>query len=730
MRYLVTGKEELLSSITHLSVEDSIKIFENDIRIQIDSETTGHTPQGKVCDFLSLQVGNDKDQIVIDATTVDITQYKELLESKLCIFANGKFDLMFLYNYDIHPTKIFDVIIAEQAIHLGWPVMFIGMSENQIVQYMDFISNIPDWNMINPKFKKQLKEEKIPQLGRYMEEHCGCSLEAICFRYLGVTMDKSARGEIIYNGLTERTFEYARQDVVYLNSIMDEQLKRINKANIGPYIKIEMSFVPVCAYMEWCGIYLNPNRWKVKMHYDKYIREKAIGDLDDWFFKEVKTNVAFKDSIIVGKKKVKLFEQNVQLSLFDDVDTKPHRTFEWTQDDYVTEILKILGFDTVSINEKYLRSQKGINDKFLDLFFAYKNLEASTYGQNCLDAINPITGRLHPIWKQIGTTSGRIACNTETQKELMNIKKLGREIKSINIQALPKTFMSRESFTPQDQYNNLIVSTDFCSIQARLCAMICNDNTLLDIFRKGLDSHNVVAKLCFPEELKDIDVNDVKENRPDLRERAKQVEFGVLFGSSTNTIADELGISIKEAEKIYNNYMSELKGIKNFREQNGRFVLNNGYIPCTLHTGGKVFWWDWCFWAQEEMAFRKEGFWDEYRVIKKVNPKSPLINRVRIHMKAKSKWAQRMSLNMPAQHSEAEILKNAMVKIYRWIINQNLFNKVKICACIHDEIILEYPKKYKNTPDIVKRFMEESAHELYPTLPIPAEGVSSGHWIH
>lgn len=728
MHYLVTGNEELLPTISHLSVEDSIKLFEKDVRIQIDSETTGRTPQGKVCDFLSLQIGNDKDQIVIDAITIDVSKYKELLESKLCVFANGKFDLMFLYNYNIHPIKVYDVIIAEQAIHLGWPAMFIGMSEEQIVQYMDFISNIPDWNILNPKVKKEMKEYNIPQLSRYMEEHCGCSLEALCFRYLNTTIDKSARGEIIYTGLTERTFEYAGQDVVYLNAIMDEQLKRINKANIGPYIKIEMSFVPACAYMEWCGIYLSPNRWKVKMYYDEHVKNRALNNLDNWFFNEAKNNPAFKGPITVGKKKVKLFEQNTQLSLFEEVDTKPHRTFEWTQDDYVTEILKTLGFNTTSINEKYLRSQKGINDEFLNLFFTYKNQEVSTYGQNCLDAINPKTGRLHPVWKQIGTTSGRIACSAETQKELMNIKRLEREIKSINIQALPKTFMSRESFTPQDQYNNLIVSTDFCSIQARLCAMICNDKTLLDIFEKGLDSHNIVAKLCFPEELKGID--NVKEVRPDLREKAKKIEFGVIFGSSSNTIAEELDISVEEAEKIYNNYMSGLKGIKNFREQNGRFILNNGYVPCTLHTGGKVFWWDWCFWAKEEKIFRKEGFWDEYRVIKKMNPRAPIINRVRIHMKAKSKWAQRMSLNMPAQHSEAEILKNAMVKIYRWIINQNLFNKVKICACIHDELIIEYPKEYKDTPDIIKRFMEESAHELYPTLPIPVEGASSGHWLH
>lgn len=750
MIYLVTAQTELFSNDLYTVTNDvqaSIELFKDDWRIQVDSETTGLTPQGKICDFICFQIGNDTDQIVIDTSTIDIRLYKELLESKLLVLANGKFDLMFLYNYDIHPLSIFDVMITEQVLHLGYPNNFIGVPEEYIIKYMEVVANEPRWEFMKDKEKAALTQALIPEVVDYMRQHSGCSLKALAYRYLGVDMDKTVRGKINYLGLSDEVILYSATDVKLLNKIMDKQLEKLKEKGITNYCRIENQFVPVCAYGEWCGIYLNPRRWGIKMYHNQKHYAKALKELDDWFIKESETNLDLLDFVYVGKpghkKKVKLIDRNLQGDLFTGWDTEPRRTFEWSQGDYVIEVARILGFDVSTIDKKkgeekdsieedVLKNQKGINDEFLKYYFALQgwNKEITGYGQNYLDAINPITGRLHPVWKQIGTKSARMTNGSEVQKDLMRIKKLGREIKSMNVQVLPKSFMCRESFTPQDQHNGLLAACDYSACEARLGAMIYNDDMMLQTFDNGWDSHSVAAKLCFPNILKDVDVNRIKKEYPHLRQNAKAPEFACQFGGSAKAIAQQLGCSDEEAEQIYTNYMSGYKGMKDFQTNNGRIALSKGYVPCTKHTGGKIFWWDYAFWKKERDYFSEPGFWDHYRSVKANNPHDPLVNRVRLHMKAKSAWSQRNSLNFPTQHSGAEIFKRAMRLLYEWIIENGYFNKVKICAFIHDECVVEYDKSIKETPRMIEKLMEQAAYEFHTRLPIPAEAAVCGHWVH
>ena len=162
MIYLVTKNISLFSfqDIKYCSVEDSIKLINSWSMVQYDSETTGR--DARLCDLLCMQFGalKGENQVVVDTTTISPLNYKSILESKYIIGHNLKFDLQFLYNYNIIPRKVYDTMIVEQLLHLGYPAGVISYS-----------------------------------------------LKSIANRRLNVVIDKTVRGEIIWSGLDARVIK-------------------------------------------------------------------------------------------------------------------------------------------------------------------------------------------------------------------------------------------------------------------------------------------------------------------------------------------------------------------------------------------------------------------------------------------------------------------------------------------------------------------------------------------
>jgi DNA polymerase-1 len=123
MIYLVSNQQELFESdeYTTINLEESLEIIKDWKMCQLDTETSGR--DAHVNDLLCIQLGNIEGsvQIVVDTSTIDIKNYKEFLENTYCIGQNLKFDLQFLYNYNIIPRKIYDTMIVEQLLYLGYP---------------------------------------------------------------------------------------------------------------------------------------------------------------------------------------------------------------------------------------------------------------------------------------------------------------------------------------------------------------------------------------------------------------------------------------------------------------------------------------------------------------------------------------------------------------------------------------------------------------------------------
>ena len=264
-------------------------------------------------------------------------------------------------------------------------------------------------------------------------------------------------------------------------------------------------------------------------------------------------------------------------------------------------------------------------------------------------------------------------------------------------------------------------------LESRLGADIYNEKSMIDEFLyKSGDIHSLVAAACFPE-LRGLSTEDIKKNHSDLRTRAKPIGFSQQFGGSARAISQSLGCSMEEAERIADAYNTGFPGIANFKSQGSKFVRKNGYVLMCKYTGHKMYWWDHNKWLERQKSFTPE-FWDDYRCKHKgTNDRISL--EVKEHFQAASKW-DRMALNAPTQNTGVCILKHSMISFFNYILENHLFNIVKIVALVHDEANIEYPKTMPEIGQKLKECMETSAAVFCKSLPIPAEISIGTHWIH
>ena len=685
MIYLVTLEQKLYENPEYktISVEESLQLMKDCKVLQYDSETTGR--DARICSILCVQFGNkEKDfQIVVDCTTIDITIYKDILEGTLLIGQNLKFDLQFLYNHGIVPRNVYDTMIVEQLLYLGYPAGIISFS-----------------------------------------------LASIAQRRLGIDIDKSIRGQIIWRGLDTQVIIYAANDVKWLEDIMWSQVADCKKKDCLKGAKLECDFVPVISYLEWCGIKLDEKKWKAKMLKDK----ESLISAEDKLNKFVTSNPSLSKFTIVNR----------QGNLFSGFDTEPKCTINWSSSRQVVEVAKILGFNTTvqdkktkedkdSVLEKHLKGQKGINDEFLKLYFDYQEHAkvVSSFGQSQLNMINPKTGRCHTIYKQLGASSGRMSCGSQQPNEdLARLKKIRpKECTYCNFQQLPADDDTRGSFVSEK--DNIFCSCDYSAMESYLGADIYEDIEFQNEFLYGSkDTHSLFAWMVFRKECEALGctcVADVKKKAPQWRKAVKAVEFAYMFGAAAPTIAQSANCSVEQAQEYIDRLDKGFTGISRFAREGSKFVRKNGYVLINKYTGHKMYWWDHDKWLERQKSFTSE-FWDEYKAYHK-GTTSRVALEVREHFQAASKW-DRMARNAPTQGSGACITKLACINFFNWIIDNNLFDKVKIVAIVHDEVCIEYPKELEDTYKMLEYHMEEASKAYCKFSKIPAKAEVGNHWIH
>ena len=685
MIYLVTNQLTLFEDKAYkiITVEQSLELMKDWKVVQYDSETDGR--DAHINKILCIQFGNDAadTQIVVDTSSINILHYKDILETKTIIGQNLKFDLAFLYNYNIIPRKIYDTMIVEQLLYLGYP--------KGIITY---------------------------------------SLKAIADRRLNINIDKTVRGEIIWRGLDTSVILYAAGDVMYLEKIAQSQIADLRKQGLLKAAKLECDFIPSITYMEWCGILLDEKKWRAKMDNDLIMLEKARESLNAF----VTSNPKYSKYTYV----------NLQGDLFTGFDTTPKCKINWDSPKQTTEFVKFLGFNTTipnkktgedkdSVLEKVLAVQKGINDEFLKLYFTYREHSkvCSTYGQGHLNMINPNTGRIHTVFKQLGTASGRLSCGSKNPNyDLAKLKQIpATKCTYCNLQQLPADYPTRSAFVAPPGYK--FVSADFSAEESRLGADIYQDKAFLKEFTEGSkDTHNMFAWIVYHNECVALgckDATEVKAKAPQWRKKVKGYEFGYMFGAAAPTLAQTAGSTVEEAQTVVDKLDKAFTGMTAFAKRGSKFVRQNGYILMCKETGHKMYWWDHKKWLERQKTFTPE-FWETYR-LKHKGTNDAVAQEVREHFQAGSKW-DRMARNACTQGTGAIIMKDAMTTLFNWIVDNGYFGKIHICVSVHDEINCDYPEDIENFPKILTNIMEASAAKYCKSLPIPAEASVGTHWIH
>ena len=636
MIYLVTLNQELFNNGAYkiISVKESLEILEPLQIVGLDTETSGLDCWTK--ELLSVQLGCRDFQVVIDCKTIDILQYKEYLESdRLFIGWNLKFDLKFLYRKFIIPKNVYDGYLAEKMQWVGYPS---GMHS--------------------------------------------LSLKSAGYEYLGIELDKSVRGKIIYQGLNTETIIYSANDVAYLEDIRNKQLERLKEKDLLTALEYENRFVRVLAYIEYCGVKLDIERWKKKMDSDKKILNEKLKILNKWVEEHYPNNEQFCKIDLQGD----LFREEA-------FDTDPKCIINWNSPQQVIPLLEAEGLDLLvkdketgkmkkSVDAKVIKPQKDKSDIVQPYTeFSEAQKVVSTYGEEFIKQINPISSRLHTQYNQIGADTYRVTSG--------GVDKTNKT-KYINFLNLPADAETRACFVAED--GNSWISIDYAGQESALLASIANDELMLKELNEGSgDIHSLVASLVFKDEIGDTPLKDIKKKFHNLRQIAKGYEFLVAYGGDANTIQQNYGKSKEEAEQIYNSYMNGLKGVQKYQQFCRKDVMDKGYILLNPLTKHKAYIYDYDKLIDIKNEFSTK-FWDKYRELKASNPSHPIVEEVRYFFKRKSA-SEKQSINYRIQATGAFCLRVSLINFFNWIIENNLFNIVKISIIPYDEINCEAPKE-------------------------------------
>lgn len=664
MIYLVTKQQSLWTSDRYkvISAEEALELLAPLSVVELDTETMGLDPYTK--ELLTVQLGCAEFQVVIDCTSVDIHLFKEYMENPQRMFLgwNIKFDLKFLYHQRIVPLRVYDGYLAEKLLWLGYPA---GMHE--------------------------------------------MSLKAASINYLGVDMDKSVRGKIIQTGLTEDVIVYAAGDVSYLGKIRDKQLVELEKKGLLKAIDFENEFVKCLAYIEYCGAKLDVDKWKIKMATDLNNLEKYEAELNEW--------------VEESEYSSKYCSVNIQGDLFNGFDTKPRCHINWASSQQVIPLFEELGLNLKVLDKKTKHYKKSVDIKVVEpqasksplipIYIKYKKaaIIVNTFGQKFLNLINPVTGRIHANFNQLGTDTGRLS-STEP-----------------NLQNLPHDAQTRACFVSDK--GNRWISADYSGQESYLMASMANDEAMLDELINGSgDLHSLTAKMVFQQIPRDMPLKDIKKNFKDLRQEAKGYEFCFNYGGQDSTLIRNYGLDAKRAKEIYENYMSGFAGLKRYQDFRRVDVMRKGYILLSKITGHKAYIYDY---DELRMQMEKQDdpdFWAYYREMKQENPECDTVQGVSRLARRKAE-SEKQSINYPIQATGALCFKLASIKLFNWLLKNGLLFRVKYCIPVHDEINLEAPDEIsEEVADILVKCMVSAGKPFCTRAHLGADVEIGDHWIH
>lgn len=310
-----------------------------------------------------------------------------------------------------------------------------------------------------------------------------------------------------------------------------------------------------------------------------------------------------------------------------------------------------------------LRNKHQIISDVLD----YRNARKlkSVYVDQLPLAVNPKTGRVHTHYSQTWTATGRMQSNDPNLQTIPIRKERGRDI--------------RAAFVARDD-DHLLLSADYSQIELRVMAELSGDPAMIEAFVAGEDIHTVTASKVFK-----VDLGDVTR---EMRDKAKTVNFGIIYGISAFGLQQRLNIPRAEASELINNYFEKYPGVRDYIDRTIAFARENGYVA--TQTGRR-------------------------RYIRDINSRSRTVAAA----------AERLAMNSPIQGTAADMLKLAMIKVYR-ALREGGF-QTKMILTVHDEIVFDM---VKSEEEAVMPLVESAMKSTLPMqVPIVVEMGVGTNWL-
>ena len=409
----------------------------------------------------------------------------------------------------------------------------------------------------------------------------------------------------------DKVVAYCCEDVDYtcrLKQLFEKELEQAGLNSV--YYTIEVPLIPVLLKMERNGIYVDV---------------KKLDKMSDVLATEIKA-LEKKIHHLAGESFNLNSPKQMSKILFEKMGIKPPKK-------------TMTGFSTSADVLETLQESSPIVKEILE----YRTLEKlrSTYIDSLPDQILPSTHRIHCTFNQSVAATGRLSCQDPNLQNIPVRTEAGKKI--------------REAFKPEHPHTSFL-SADYSQIELRILAHLSQEPILLKAFNEGEDIHAFTASLVFDVPLKQV--------TPDMRHKAKAVNFGILYGQQAFGLSQGLGIEYKEAAAFIDAYFQRYKRVKEFLEFCKESVRKTG---------------------------RAVTITGRQRPIPEIDSKNGMLRAA----------AERLAINTPLQGTSADIIKMAMISI------DSALNEEKMLLQIHDELLFEVlDNQVDKLSKLVKREME------------------------
>ncbi len=432
----------------------------------------------------------------------------------------------------------------------------------------------------------------------------------------------------------DRAREYACEDADYtlrLKGVFEPQLEEQELADL--FRKLEMPLVPVLARMEANGI-------RIDVPFFRELNQGLEKDLEA-IRREIQEMAGEEFNLNSTLQLREILFEKLELPVVKRTKTGPSTD--------------------ASVLEELAAQGHALPTRLLE----YRQLEKlrSTYVDALPRLVNPATGRIHTSFNQTVAATGRLSSSDPNLQNIPIRTALGREI--------------RKGFIPEK--GHLFVGADYSQVELRILAHFSGDEAFVQAFREGIDVHRQTAAVIFDLELEEV--------TPEMRARAKTINFATLYGQGAFSLARQLGITRDEAREFIQEYFQRFSGVRSFLDEQVEQARDRGYVQ-TL--GGRR------------------------RYVPEINAKNWNVRQ----------FGERIAQNTPIQGTAADLIKEAMIRIHHRVREE--FPLARLLLQVHDELLLEVPGD--DVEEVTGMVVEEMEGALELSVPLAVDVGVGDSW--